>query len=85
MVCHFRSCEQLRLRRGCSHSNPLFQVAFCLALCPHRLQELDASWVPGGLIGAPILSGLASKSECRVSLQRLTLSGDQMGWESLEV
>uniref|UniRef100_A0A8C8FIL4 Uncharacterized protein n=1 Tax=Oncorhynchus tshawytscha TaxID=74940 RepID=A0A8C8FIL4_ONCTS len=73
MVCHFR----------CIRSNPLFEEAFCLVLCPHRLQELYASWVPGGLIGAHILSGLASNPECRVSLQRLTLSGHQMGWDSL--
>uniref|UniRef100_A0A8C7RJU3 Uncharacterized protein n=1 Tax=Oncorhynchus mykiss TaxID=8022 RepID=A0A8C7RJU3_ONCMY len=83
------------LRRGCIHSNPLFEEAFCLVLCPHRLQELDASWVPGGLIGAHILSGLASNPECRVSLQRLTewapdglgvpggLEGAQVGFSSL--
>lgn len=57
--------------------------AFLLALCPHRLQELDASWVSGGLTGANIVSGLASNPECRSSLQRLSLSGLQLDWESL--
>ncbi|CAB1326469.1 unnamed protein product, partial [Coregonus sp. 'balchen'] len=81
----FRSCEQLRLRRACIRSSPLSAEAFRLALCPHRLQELDASRVPGGLTGAHILSGLASNPECRASLQRLTLSRLQMGWKSMEV
>uniref|UniRef100_A0A8K9XZY3 Protein zer-1 homolog-like C-terminal domain-containing protein n=1 Tax=Oncorhynchus mykiss TaxID=8022 RepID=A0A8K9XZY3_ONCMY len=81
----FRSCEQLRLRRACVRSSPLSAEAFRLALCPHRLQELDASGVPGGLTGAHILSGLASNPECRASLQRLTLSRLQLGWTSLEV
>lgn len=58
--------------------------AFCLALCPHRLQELDASWVSGGLTGANIISGLASNPECRFSLQRLCLNGLHLDWESLE-
>nr|XP_046177960.1 protein zyg-11 homolog isoform X5 [Oncorhynchus gorbuscha] len=81
----FRSCEQLRLRRACVRSSPLSAEAFRLALCPHRLQELDASGIPGGLTGAHILSGLASNPECRASLQRLTLSRLQLGWMSLEV
>uniref|UniRef100_A0A674B946 Protein zyg-11 homolog n=1 Tax=Salmo trutta TaxID=8032 RepID=A0A674B946_SALTR len=81
----FRSCEQLRLRRACVRSSPLSAEAFRLALCPHRLQELDASGVPGGLTGAHILSGLASNPECRASLQKLTLSRLQFGWTSLEV
>lgn len=57
---------------------------FRLALCPHRLQELDASWVPEGLTGADIVSGLASNLECRSSLQRLSLNGLRLDWESLE-
>lgn len=56
--------------------------AFRLALCPHRLQELDASCV-SGLTGADIVSGLASNPECRASLQRLSLDGLHLDWESL--
>ncbi|XP_010888483.2 protein zyg-11 homolog isoform X1 [Esox lucius] len=81
----FRNCEQLRLRKARIRSSPLSAEAFRCALCPHRLQELDASWVSGGLTGAQILSGLASNPECRASLQRLTLRGFQMEWESLQV
>lgn len=57
--------------------------AFLLALCPHRLQELDASWVSGGLTGASVISGLASSAECRSSLHTLSLSGVLLDWGSL--
>lgn len=55
-----------------------------MALCTHRLLELDASWVSGGLTGADVVSGLASNAECRSSLQRLSLNGLRLDWESLE-
>ncbi|XP_071348588.1 protein zyg-11 homolog isoform X2 [Trachinotus anak] len=80
----FRNCKELRLRRASIHCCPVSAEAFRLALCPHRLQELDASWVPGDLTGANIVSGLASNLECRSSLQRLSLSGLHLDWESLE-
>ncbi|TMS09750.1 Protein zyg-11-like protein [Larimichthys crocea] len=79
----FRNCKELRLRRASIRCCPVSAEAFLLALCPHRLQELDASWVSGGLTGANIVSGLASNPECRSSLQRLSLSGLQLDWESL--
>ncbi|XP_041805114.1 protein zyg-11 homolog isoform X2 [Chelmon rostratus] len=80
----FRNCKELRLRRASISCCPVSAEAFLLALCPHRLQELDASWVSGGLTVANIVSGLASNPECRSSLQRLSLSGLRLGWESLE-
>uniref|UniRef100_A0A8C4GTI9 Protein zer-1 homolog-like C-terminal domain-containing protein n=1 Tax=Dicentrarchus labrax TaxID=13489 RepID=A0A8C4GTI9_DICLA len=80
----FRNCKELRLRRASIRCCPVSAEAFRLALCPHRLQELDASWVSGGLTGANIISGLASNPECRSSLQRLSLSGLRLDWESLE-
>uniref|UniRef100_A0A3Q1CIC2 Protein zer-1 homolog-like C-terminal domain-containing protein n=1 Tax=Amphiprion ocellaris TaxID=80972 RepID=A0A3Q1CIC2_AMPOC len=80
----FRNCKELRLRRASIRSSPVSAEAFRLALCPHRLLELDASWVSGGLTGADIISGLASNPECRLSLQRLSLSGLRLDWESLE-
>uniref|UniRef100_A0A669EP32 Zyg-11 family member, cell cycle regulator, like n=1 Tax=Oreochromis niloticus TaxID=8128 RepID=A0A669EP32_ORENI len=80
----FRNCKELRLRRASIRSCPLSAEAFHLALCPHRLLELDASWVSGGLTGADIVSGLASNPECRSSLQRLSLNGLRLDWESLE-
>ncbi|XP_030259314.1 protein zyg-11 homolog isoform X4 [Sparus aurata] len=79
----FRNCEELRLRRASIRFCPVSAEAFRLALCPHRLQELDASWVSGGLTGADIVSGLASNLECRSSLQRLSLNGLHLDWESL--
>ncbi|XP_030606880.1 protein zyg-11 homolog isoform X1 [Archocentrus centrarchus] len=80
----FRNCKELRLRRASIQSCRVSAEAFRLALCPHRLLELDASWVVGGLTGADVVSGLASNAECRSSLQRLSLSGLRLDWESLE-
>ncbi|KAK2822069.1 hypothetical protein Q5P01_022134 [Channa striata] len=80
----FRNCKELRLRRVSIRFCPVSAEAFRLALCPHRLQELDASLVSGGLTGANIISGLASNPECRLSLQRLYLNGLQLDWQALE-
>ncbi|XP_031710276.1 protein zyg-11 homolog isoform X2 [Anarrhichthys ocellatus] len=79
----FQNCKALRLHRASIRCCPVSAEAFRLALCPHRLQELDASWVPGGLTGANIISGLASNPECRSSLQRLSLTGLHVDLESL--
>ncbi|XP_060900246.1 protein zyg-11 homolog isoform X3 [Labrus mixtus] len=79
----FRNSEELRLRRASIRFCSVSAEAFRLALCSHRLQELDASWVSGGLTGANIVSSLASNPECRSSLQRLTLCGLHLDWESL--
>ncbi|XP_049454560.1 protein zyg-11 homolog isoform X1 [Epinephelus fuscoguttatus] len=81
----FRNCKELRLRRASIRCCPVSAEAFRLALCPHRLQELDASWVSGGLTVANIVSGLASNPECRASLQRLSLNGLHVDWQSLVV
>ncbi|XP_041847427.1 protein zyg-11 homolog isoform X2 [Melanotaenia boesemani] len=80
----FRNSKELRLRRASIRSCPVSAEAFCLAICPHRLLELDASWVSGGLTGANIISGLASSPECWTSLQRLSLNGLRLDWGSLE-
>ncbi len=79
----FRNCKELRLRQAIIRCCSVSAEAFVLALCPHRLQELDASWVSGGLTGADIVSGLASNPECRSSLQRLSLNGLHLDGESL--
>ncbi|XP_056149242.1 protein zyg-11 homolog isoform X2 [Lampris incognitus] len=79
----FRDYKKLRLRQAFIRCCPVSAEAFRLALSPHRLQELDASWIPGNLTGADILSGLASNPECRHSLQRLSLNGLHLDWESL--
>lgn len=81
----FRDGGRLRLRRATVRHCPLSPKAFLLALCPHRLQELDASWATGGLTGAAVVSALASNPECRTNLQRLSLEGLCLDWESLVV
>ncbi|XP_055007761.1 protein zyg-11 homolog isoform X2 [Boleophthalmus pectinirostris] len=80
----FRDCKQVRLRRATIRSCTVSAEAFRLALCPHRLQELDASWVCGSLTGADVVSGLASNPECRKSLQRLSLNGLCLHWSALK-
>ncbi|XP_074544558.1 protein zyg-11 homolog isoform X2 [Halichoeres trimaculatus] len=80
----FQSCQELRLRRATIRSCSVSAEAFRLALCPHRLQELDASNVSTGLTGANIVSSLASNPECRTNLQRLSLNGLHLDWGSLE-
>lgn len=79
----FRNCKELRLRRASIRRCSLSAEAFRLALCPHRLQELDASWVSEDLTGANIISGLASNLECRSSLQKLSLNGLHLHCQSL--
>ncbi|XP_054889766.1 protein zyg-11 homolog isoform X2 [Poeciliopsis prolifica] len=71
----FRNSEKLRLRSASIRHCKVSAKAFRLALCPHRLLELDASWVPGGLTGADVISGLASNPDCSTSLQVLALNG----------
>ncbi|CAN9503102.1 unnamed protein product [Ophioblennius macclurei] len=80
----FRNCKELRLRRASIRGCPVSAEAFRMAICPHRLLELDASWVSGGLTGADIVSGLSSNPECRSGLQRLSLSGLRLDWDSLK-
>ncbi|KAM4557726.1 protein zyg-11 homolog [Fundulus diaphanus] len=80
----FRNSKKLRLRRASIRCCKVSAEAFRLALCPHRLLELDASWVSGGLTGPDVISGLASNPECRASLQKLALDGLNLNWGSLE-
>lgn len=79
----FRDATLLRLRRATVRRCSVSREAFLLALCPHRLQELDASWVSGGLTGAAVVSALASSDQCRSSLNTLSLSGLLLDWSSL--
>ncbi|XP_078791536.1 protein zyg-11 homolog isoform X4 [Oryzias latipes] len=80
----FRDSKELRLRRASIRCCVMSAEAFRLALCPHRLLELDASWASEGLTGASVVSGLVSSPECSVSLQRLSLNGLHLDWGSLE-
>lgn len=80
----FRDYKQFRLRRATIRFCTVSADAFRLALCPHRLLELDASWTSAGLTGASVISGLASNPECRSSLQRLSLNGLCLNWSEKE-
>lgn len=79
----FRDATLLRLRRATICRCSVSHESFLLALCPHRLQELDASWVSGGLTGAAVVSALASSEQCQSSLNTLSLSGLLLDWGSL--
>ncbi|XP_061694408.1 protein zyg-11 homolog isoform X6 [Syngnathoides biaculeatus] len=79
----FREHEELRLSRVCVRRCTLSAEAFRWAVCPHRLHELDASWLAGDIGGAAIISGLASNLKCRSSLQKLSLNGLRLDWASL--
>ncbi|XP_038124608.1 protein zyg-11 homolog isoform X2 [Cyprinodon tularosa] len=80
----FRNSKTLRLRRASIRCCKVSADAFRLAFCSHRLLELDASWVSGGLTGAAVISGLASNPECRASLQKLALDGLSLDWGSVK-
>lgn len=51
-------------------------------MCSHRLQELDASHVVGDISVSDILLGLSSNQVCCESLQRLSVSGLVLPWDS---
>ncbi|CAL8280831.1 unnamed protein product [Lota lota] len=83
-VAIFRNSKAFRLRRAFISGCPVSVEAFRLALCPHRLQDLDASRLPEGhTTGAEILSALLTNSELTSSLQRLSLAGLKLDWSSL--
>lgn len=71
----FRDTTLLRLRRATLRRCRVSREALLLALCPHRLQELDASWMLGDLTGASVVLALASSDQCKSSLNTLSLSG----------
>lgn len=80
----FRSHEHLRLRRVCLRASHLSSEAFRLATQPHRLQELDASRVQGGLTVSYVLHCLAENTESWKNLQQLNLSRLEIGEGCLE-
>ncbi|KAM8839028.1 protein zyg-11 homolog isoform 1-T1 [Synchiropus picturatus] len=80
----FQNYKELRLRHVSLRSCPVSIAAFQLAICPHRLLELDASCVSGDLTVANIVSSLAANAPCRSSLQKLTINGLPLDWDSLE-
>uniref|UniRef100_A0A8C5FE72 Protein zyg-11 homolog n=1 Tax=Gadus morhua TaxID=8049 RepID=A0A8C5FE72_GADMO len=83
-VAIFRDGKAFRLRRAFIRGGPVSPGAFRLALCPHRLQELDASRLAEGhASGAEVLAALLTNPELTSSLQMLSLAGLQLGWDPL--
>uniref|UniRef100_A0A8C4ZMR6 Protein zyg-11 homolog n=1 Tax=Gadus morhua TaxID=8049 RepID=A0A8C4ZMR6_GADMO len=75
-VAIFRDGKAFRLRRAFIRGGPVSPGAFRLALCPHRLQELDASRLAEGhASGAEVLAALLTNPELTSSLQMLSLAG----------
>ncbi|XP_037132213.1 protein zyg-11 homolog isoform X2 [Syngnathus acus] len=79
----FHQHKELRLSRACLRRCLVSAEAFQLAVCPHRLREVDASWSRGDISGAQIVSGLASNPKCRSSLWKLSLNGLRLDWAAL--
>ena len=79
-VAIFRDSKAFRLRRVFIRGCPVSTGAFHLALCPHRLQDLDASRLSEGhASGAQVLAALLTNPELTSSLQRLSLAGLKLG------
>ncbi|KAG1933660.1 protein zyg-11 homolog isoform X1 [Pimephales promelas] len=71
----FQNLEHLRLRRAHIQSSHLSAEAFRLALCPHKLQELNASHIHSDLTISDILHSITSSKACRQGLQTLLMNG----------
>uniref|UniRef100_A0A9J8DMQ4 Zyg-11 family member, cell cycle regulator, like n=1 Tax=Cyprinus carpio carpio TaxID=630221 RepID=A0A9J8DMQ4_CYPCA len=84
----FQNLEHLRLRRACIQSSRLSAEAFRRSLCPHKLQELNASHIHSDVTISDVLHGLTSSKLCRQGLQTLLMDGLRLyggaGEESLQ-
>uniref|UniRef100_A0A8C1JUT1 Si:ch1073-82l19.1 n=1 Tax=Cyprinus carpio TaxID=7962 RepID=A0A8C1JUT1_CYPCA len=84
----FQNLEHLRLRRACIQSSRLSAEAFRRSLCPHKLQELNASHIHSDVTISDVLHGLTSNKLCRQGLQTLLMDGLRLyggaGEESLQ-
>ncbi|XP_016372178.1 protein zyg-11 homolog [Sinocyclocheilus rhinocerous] len=84
----FQNLEHLRLRRAFIQSSQLSAEAFRLSLCPHKLQELNASHIHSSITISDVLRSLASNKLCRQCLQTLLMDGlrlyGEAGEESLQ-
>lgn len=76
------------MRRAYIRSSPLSAKAFRLLLCPHKLQELNASHIHSDLTISDVLHSLTSNKLCRQGLQTLLMDGlrlyGEAGEESLQ-
>lgn len=84
----FQNLEHLRLRRANVQSSQLSAEAFRRSLCPHKLQELNASHIHSDVTISDVLHGLSSNKLCRQGLQTLLMDGlrlyGEAGTESLQ-
>lgn len=80
----FRNCEKLRLRSASVRCCPVSAEAFRLALCPHRLLELDGSWVSWGSAGLTSSQAWPAAPSAGSACRGLSLSGLHLDWGALE-
>ncbi|KAL1279771.1 hypothetical protein QQF64_014371 [Cirrhinus molitorella] len=84
----FQNLEHLRLRRAHIQSSQLSAEAFRRSLCPHKLQELNASHIHSNITISDVLHSLTSNKLCRQGLQTLMMNGlrlyGEAGEESLQ-
>lgn len=71
----FQNLEHLRLQRAHIQSSHISAEAFRLALCIHKLQELDISHIQSNITISEVLHSLTSSKLCRQSLQTLLMDG----------
>lgn len=71
----FQNVEALRLRRAYIRSSRVSAEAFRLSLCPHKLQELNASHIHSDITISDILHYLSSNKDCRQGLHTLLMNG----------
>uniref|UniRef100_A0A671MSI1 Si:ch1073-82l19.1 n=1 Tax=Sinocyclocheilus anshuiensis TaxID=1608454 RepID=A0A671MSI1_9TELE len=84
----FQNPEHLRLHRAYIRSSQLSAEAFRHSLCPHKLQELNASHIHSDVTISDVLHSLTSNELCRQGLQTLLMDGlrlyGEAGEESLQ-
>ncbi|XP_065133113.1 protein zyg-11 homolog [Paramisgurnus dabryanus] len=81
----FQNLEFLRLRRAYIRSSSISAEAFRLSLCPHKLQELNASHIHSDITISDILHSLSSNKDCRQGLQTLLMNSLNMYGEISEL
>lgn len=80
----FQNLEHLRLRRAYIQSSHLSAEAFRLALCPHKLQELNASHIHSDIAISDVLHSITHSKVCRQGLQTLLMNGLHLYGEASE-
>ncbi|XP_057189617.1 protein zyg-11 homolog isoform X1 [Triplophysa rosa] len=81
----FQNLEALRLRRAYIRSSRVSAEAFRLSLCPHKLQELNASHIHSDITISDILHNLSSNKDCRQGLHTLLMNGLNLYGETGEL